>query len=453
MNLRTIVGTFTLVGTVFALAVSAALIWLTTVMHHSTATIADAAQSVQLAESAQARLLLHRRARDPLLRQQATQALLQRLHEARAYVSSAEEARALREAEAAVEAMRSETVEFDAAETRAYAALGEVVAINIAQSRDASTQVSRMDELANVVGLGGGAAAFLIAVGLLWWMRTRAFEPVFALAKTMERFARGDTSARAPEVGPGELREMTRHFNEMASAIAAQRHAHTAFLGGVAHDLRGPLQALRLAAGVVEDVDPELAERIERPITRLERMVGDLLDAAKIEAGQLALRMETYDARAPLRTVSEIFEDSSPSHTLSFELPSEPLYVRCDPMRLEQTLTNLVSNALKYSPDGGSVSVSLARSGAEVVFQVRDEGIGISAGDQRRLFEPFQRVGLSKESIPGVGLGLFVVRQIVEAHGGRIEVSSAPGRGSTFRVALPALLDAPNDPARSPKEA
>jgi len=104
---------------------------------------------------------------------------------------------------------------------------------------------------------------------------------------------------------------------------------------------------------------------------------------------------------------------------------------------VEQVLTNLLSNAVKYSPPESRIAISLDRNGDGVVLAVADRGIGIAPEDQRRLFDPFRRTGMSIGAYPGVGLGLFVVRRIVQAHGGHIEIDSAPGRGSTFRVCLP----------------
>jgi signal transduction histidine kinase len=145
-----------------------------------------------------------------------------------------------------------------------------------------------------------------------------------------------------------------------------------------------------------------------------------------------------------LREILQLFDGTLTDRPLSVRVPDRPVPIRCDRGRLEQVLTNLLSNALKYSPAESAVEVR----GGEAVFRVTDHGIGIDPRDLPRVFEPFRRVGLSRETVLGVGLGLFVVRRIVEAHGGRIEAESQPGQGSTFRVFLP--LEPPRESAADP---
>jgi signal transduction histidine kinase len=261
----------------------------------------------------------------------------------------------------------------------------------------------------------------------------------------MRRFGGGDLDARAEVRGPRELREMSARFNEMAQALADQRKSQLAFLGGVAHDMRNPLHVLKLALATVPPGRPlpseprlrTLFERLSRHIGRLERMSNDFVDMAKIESGKLELRLEDQDARALVQEVVELFEGTAPEHELRVILPGEAVPVRCDPLRLEQVLTNLVSNAIKYSPGGGRIELGVERVDGEAVIRVTDHGVGIAASDQSRLFEPFRRAGLSQGTVPGAGLGLAVVRRIVDAHGGHIDVDSQPGRGSTFSVHLP----------------
>jgi signal transduction histidine kinase len=179
-------------------------------------------------------------------------------------------------------------------------------------------------------------------------------------------------------------------------------------------------------------------------------MVQDLLDATNIEAGRLALELEVIDLCCVVRDVADLFSDTTIRHELSVDVTEEPLFVRCDPLRIEQTLTNLVSNAIKYSPRGGRVRISVRREGDAVQVCVSDEGVGIGASDLEHIWEPFRRTGLSRESVPGVGLGLWTAKRLVEAHQGTIKVESTLGSGSTFTVSLPLAAEPPR--SRSAEE-
>jgi signal transduction histidine kinase len=262
------------------------------------------------------------------------------------------------------------------------------------------------------------------------------------VSQAMRHFGTGSRHTRAPETGPAELREMSRTFNEMASSLSRQQEDQLAFLAGVAHDLRNPLSALKMSTALADrpDASPEriqkMLELVRRQVARLDRMVGDLLDSTRIEAGKLELQLEERDARELARAVVELYQAAGSGHELSLSLPESPVPLRCDGARIEQVLNNLVSNALKYSPDGTRVEVTVVQRGEEVLFSVSDQGIGISAEEQRHLFTPFQRASEARERASGAGLGLSVARRIVEAHGGSIEVDSQPGKGSVFSIRL-----------------
>lgn len=441
LSLRAFVSTISFVATIVALAVCGSLILLTTLLHQATVTAARGVQSVHLAAEAQVDLMLLGRTVDPLVREDVVADLRDTLMRAREIVTSDAEEQALSEAIARVEALPREGGQPEPSR-EAFKALADFIALNAEQAQRAKARAARWERAGTLVGIGGGLLLLAASIALVMWARA-ALRPLLALDEAMRRFGKGDASARAPESGPGEIREMAARFNDMASAIAAQRRAQTAFLGGVAHDLRSPLAALKLAVSLLPQKNGGAATRIDRQIHRLERMVGDFLDASEIEAGTLSLRLDTVDARTLAKEAVALFEPVSSEHGLTLRLPTEPLPLRCDPLRIEQVLTNLISNALKYSPDGGRVEVRVRPAGGEVLFEVSDQGMGISEEDRKRLFEPFGRVGLSKEIIPGVGLGLYVVRQIVEAHGGHIEVTSSLGRGSTFRVYIGGLIRRP----------
>ena len=449
-ELRTIVSAITAVVTLIALMVVAALFVQTARLQRASSALGAAVESVRLAEEAQIDLLLHARSADPLVRRQIEIDLLRRLSDASGFVTSEPESALLREAGRAVDVYLAKGREGGgppAVETEtAYAAIEALADLNVAQAREQQATTAGWAAFARAMGIVSAVLLLGVSGILVWWLNSRAFQPVFALAGAMQSFGAGDREVRATETGPAELRAMAVRFNEMASALAAQREAQMAFLGGVAHDLRGPLSTLRAALaiaspdrplGTEEEVRRTLA-LVARQITRLERMVGDFLDRARIEAGQLDLDPADADLRTIVADVVELFRPASgPSHRIEVDLPAEPLVARCDPLRIEQVMTNLVSNAIKYSPGGGVVRIALRDGAGGVEIEVADQGLGISEADQVRLFEPFRRVGDRRNAIPGAGLGLFVVKQIVAAHGGMVEVRSDPGRGSTFRVRLP----------------
>lgn len=327
----------------------------------------------------------------------------------------------------------------------ALRSLERLIQINVDQAHSARLRAAGWSETANVLGLALGLL-LLATLGLVvFWLRRFALRPVRHLQHAMRDFGAGrNRGARAPEEGPLELRDMAHTFNEMAESLAHQQEQQLAFLAGVAHDLRNPLSALKLSTSLASsgraDVTPERMQRtlalVRRQVERLDRMVGDLLDATRIEAGKLELQPEVRDTRELARSVVELYQSNDSGHRLELVVPDNEVLVRADPARLEQVLTNLVSNALKYSPSGSRVEVSVQGEGDHAVVAVSDQGIGMSPEELKGLFVPFQRAGNAKQRAPGVGLGLSVSRRIVEAHGGRIEVESQPGQGSVFRVHL-----------------
>ena len=455
-SLRWLLSTLMLVVTLLAVLIAGALVVLTSALHTTTTGTSAAVESVRLALGTQIDLLMHEREDDPLVRENREGNLRRKLIRASEFVTSDEEAEALDEATAHIDAYVETSLEPASTAAQravrqqaAYGALERLVTINLAQTKRAEQEAERWDQLANVIGVGMSMLVVLVVAALLSWLKGRAFEPILELAATMERFGRGDRDTRAAERGARELRDMCACFNEMASALAAQRQAQVTFLGGVAHDLRNPLAALKMSVALLmmdEATTPpervrQTIERIGRQITRMDRMLEDFLDLAKIEAGLLELRIDRHDARRLVEEVVELFEGMSERHPLEVRLPDAPVPIRCDHLRIEQVLTNLVSNAIKYSAPGCGIEVTLEAVAGEIELRVADRGMGISSDDLARIFEPFRRVGLSNGNVPGVGLGLFVVRKIVEAHGGRIEVESAVGRGSTFRIFLPAEND------------
>ncbi|RKH14912.1 sensor histidine kinase [Corallococcus praedator] len=476
-------------GLVLLTVVSASLlVVLTSALEGMASTLSESVEGVRLAEELEVDLLVHSRliaapdmplVADPSRGRSPSEIesdLHRQLGELHASASTGEERQVLAEVERDVadylgaqrglsEAQRSSS-SYDgrvvATLDAALRSLERLIQINVDQAQEARAQASRWSERANLLGLVLGLLLLTTLVLVVFWLRRFALRPVADLQHAMRDFGAGrNRDSRAPEEGPSEIRDMALTFNEMADSLAHQQEQQLAFLAGVAHDLRNPLSALKLSTALTSpgraDVTPERMQRtlalVRRQVERLDRMVGDLLDATRIQAGKLELQPEVRDTRELARSVVELYQSSDPGHTLELVVPDAAVLVRADPARLEQVLTNLVSNALKYSPSGSHVRVAVLEDADHAVVAVSDQGIGMSPEELKGLFVPFQRAGNAKQRAPGVGLGLSVSRRIIEAHGGRIEVESQPGQGSVFRVHLARVSDsAPRLPAASDEE-
>ncbi len=220
------------------------------------------------------------------------------------------------------------------------------------------------------------------------------------------------------------------------------------FLSIASHELKTPLTILKASAQILSrqvlqsDLDRNritgCAQRLQVQVDRLETLVADLLDASRLQQGHLELRPEPYDLREIAGEILARFQDAperSEHHRLTLDAPT-PVIGLIDPARLDQVLTNLLSNALKYSPAGGEVRLAIHQCGDQALIAVSDQGIGITPTEQIRLFQPFSR-GDAVRGISGTGLGLYISRQIVERHRGTLTVESQPGIGSTFTFRLP----------------
>jgi signal transduction histidine kinase len=450
-TLRTIFTAIVVTVALLALAVTTSVLLLTEYLSRSSAQLANAVENVRAAEETQIALLLHDHAADP---DSATRYENEMLGNLAAMQRSAPPGEAARRVQEATQLVNSyiatarsgvRSPELVKQHGTAYRVLDEISDTNVNDAQLARDTAARWDRLLHDASLAITALVLVLAIWLVWWMRNQAFQPLFALSEAMQRFSRGERDVRAVESGPAEVRDMAVRFNEMARTLSARREAQIAFLGGVAHDLRNPLSALSTSVQLIppgEPLPPEPRIRrtldlVRRQLTKLERMINDFMDMTKIDSGTLELQTARHDLRGLVQEVVQLFEATQPGHRLELSLPDEPLMVDCDSLRVEQIVSNIMSNAIKYSPSASKVEIRLFRDADEAVIAVRDYGIGISEHDLEHLFEPFRRSRLSEETIPGAGLGLYVVRRLIDAHGGRIEVDSVPGRGAKFYVRLP----------------
>jgi len=233
---------------------------------------------------------------------------------------------------------------------------------------------------------------------------------------------------------------------ELHAQAADLAHSHLReFLSMITHELRNPLttllgyaQLLRKGiAHMAPDQQARALATIEAAASQMRRLVDDLHDAGTIGTGHFAIRRAPIDLLEVARRVIDMQQAMVIDHQLILEAP-ERLEGEWDGERVSQLLANLVSNAIKYSPDGGDVRVAVREIAGEVIIRVSDRGIGLSGEQIGRLFQPFTRL-YTGQDIRGTGLGLYISKAIVEAHGGRIWVESTPGQGSTFMVALPCV--------------
>ncbi len=226
--------------------------------------------------------------------------------------------------------------------------------------------------------------------------------------------------------------------HRVLTELIAQRED---LLHALTHDIRAPLSAMSLNADVLArgSPDPENVRRratlIQNSLRAVDAMLGDLVKVAALESGKVILERTSVSLTPLLDQLRADMAGALPMERVAVALPAEVPPVDADARRLQRVLVNLISNALKYS--SGPVVVTAARRGAEVLVSICDEGPGIAAEDLPYVFEKFYRAAGVRKTKEGLGLGLYISRLVVEAHGGRIWVDSAPGRGSTFTVALP----------------
>lgn len=313
----------------------------------------------------------------------------------------------------------------------------------------------RTAEVAREATLQGVTVIVLVMLTVVLAMvvfRTQVVGPLNRLRGAILEFRASGKGTEAELTGPLEIREITRTLNETTSALAEDRKRQLAFVAGVAHDLRSPLTALTLAVSLLEESGCERKNGATRELacrqiagnaSRLTRMVDDLMDVTRSEAGELAVTLHEIDLREPVRTVVELYYQQVRSHRIVLEEPDVPLMVNADASRIEQAVVNLVSNAIKYSPEGRVVRITLSRGASEAVLSVSDQGVGIPDDELAVIFEPFHRGAVSRDVAPGAGLGLAILARIVRAHEGRLEVDSKLGEGSTFRLILPLATSTP----------
>ena len=288
------------------------------------------------------------------------------------------------------------------------------------------------------------AVLLFVAVGVILSTvrKARGFaSPLGAVMEAADRVAEGDYTVRVSSGGPPPLRALASSFNTMTERLQNADRVRRDLMADVAHELRTPLSVLQgrlegLLDGVYACDDRQLSQLLEETHV-LSRLVEDLRTVALSDAGALTLEREPTDLIALARDVSVSMEPDAASRSVSLRVGGSltPVVADIDPVRVREVLTNLMVNAIRHSPAGGEVSVTIAAEAQAIVVTVADTGSGMDAETLARLFDRFQTGAGSR----GSGLGLAIAKGIVVAHGGEISVSSTPGRGTRVTFTLPVL--------------
>jgi len=324
--------------------------------------------------------------------------------------------------------------------------LGPVLAGALVVAEPESALRSRWLQLARTLAIAFGIGIPVAGV-LVVFFSLRIVRPLEALTAAADEVAAGHYDVAVDEhSGGAEVERLAARFDQMARRLAESEQLSRNFLMSVSHELRTPLTAIRghvsaLREGVLDDPASQQRslEVISEEAVRLERLVGDVLDLAKLDARRFALLREEVDMRALCERAYATFAEEARSRGIDYELElGEGAVLITDGDRVLQIVTNLIANALRWTPAGGRVDLGLGTEDGEVMVAVSDTGPGIEPQQEERIFRPFW-----SGDGGGTGLGLTIARELALALGGRLELDSEPGRGSRFLLFLPVRVAQP----------
>jgi two-component system OmpR family sensor kinase len=287
------------------------------------------------------------------------------------------------------------------------------------------------------------AVGIVLSAALFWWLSHRLTGPVLALSRATQQVAAGKYDVAIPDArGSDEISQLTDRFRRMVEQLAEAEKLKRSFLMSVSHELRTPLTAIRghveaVREGIVsepEQVEASL-EIVAAETDRLERLVGDVLDLAKLQAHRFTVRNEEVDLGRVLDHAYGAFAEEARRRDIDYRIDGDgeaPVIVS-DGDRVLQVVSNLLSNAFRWTPDGGRIDLAIAASNGAVRVDVVDSGPGVPLNERERIFDPF-----ISHDVNGTGLGLPIARELAFALGGRIELESDARGGSRFRLVLPA---------------
>ena len=288
------------------------------------------------------------------------------------------------------------------------------------------------------VAAAAAAAAFVFALTLT--------APIKAMTATIRRMGKGDLSARVDVHASGELKELADSYNAMAEKIENFDQSRSQFVQNASHELKTPLATMKLLLenliyqpDMPVELRAEFMQDMNHEIDRLSGIITDLLTLTKMDSEEAAIKAEKFDFTELCIGAVHALQPAAEKGRLTMTMDiAKDVTLQGDESKLGQVVYNLIDNAIKYTPEGGSIFVTMKMDGRNAVFAVKDTGVGIPQEDAKHIFDRFYRVDKARSrETGGTGLGLSIVRQMVQLHGGEIKVDSTYGKGSTFTVTLP----------------
>ncbi len=330
--------------------------------------------------------------------------------------------------------------------------LGLVFSIGVGITSDQVKDVLTHADVPVIITL---AVVLVMSALIGYFMARDVSAPMTRVERALRAIGEGELDYRVQLRGGGddEMHDLAREVNRMAQRLKSAESVRAEFFSFVSHELRSPLtsirgfiQTLQAAPDFSEDDRQEIFGIIHDESDRLLRMIGELLDVARIQAGRpIVLTPQRFDSVRHVEKVAEIMRAHTHKHKLVVDKPAAPVFIEADPDKFDQILINLLSNAIKYSPDGGKITTTLTETVESVVVSVEDPGVGMTPAQLQHIFDKFYRVSEDEEKptrlarVEGTGIGLYLTRALVESHGGKVIVQSKVGQGSKFTVTMPKI--------------
>jgi two-component system sensor histidine kinase BaeS len=290
------------------------------------------------------------------------------------------------------------------------------------------------------------AGGLLVGIILGWSLALNLSKPIREVTRAINDLAHGNRQVQLAERGPEEIQLLAQSFNFLNERLSSLEKARKQLLANLVHELGRPLGALRsalqaLAGGAAQDPKllADLTTGMDDQAARLQHLLEDLAHLHEQVLGTLELEFQPLELSNWLPKVLRPWQEAAKDKHLTWQtdIPLDLPVISADPNRLASVVENLVSNAIKYTHSGGMVSISAGVEGQEILIRVKDNGFGIAPEEQKKVFEPFYRGNQGRRFKQGMGLGLSIARDLIEAHGGRITLDSSLSQGSQFTIHLP----------------